>query len=136
MPKLQFKGIRTGVSQFDIDNLFSMVENSSKLLPFERISAKSGLMKLLGAEGVSLPTKGQLKFLNDVFGGEFTKTVLAKRTLIQKLGEAGIEVLNVPRALMSSFDLSAPFRQGAVLICRLKQFLPAFRDMVNFFRSE
>lgn len=136
LPKLQFKGIRTGVSQFDIDNLFSMVENSSKLLPFEKITAKSGLMKLLGAEGGVLPTKGQLRFLNDVFGGEFTKTVLAKRTLLQKAGEAGVEVLNVPRALMASFDLSAPFRQGAFLIGRPKQFSPAFRDMFKFFRSD
>jgi hypothetical protein len=46
------------------------------------------------------------------------------------------EVLNVPRALMASFDLSAPFRQGVLMVGRPKQWIPAFKDMFKYFGSE
>lgn len=45
---------------------------------------------------------------------ELYKDELAQRTLWQKIKDAALEVLNVPRTIMSSADLSAPLRQGLI----------------------
>jgi hypothetical protein len=46
-------------------------------------------------------------------------------------------LLNVPRALKSSFDLSAPFRQGLVLGARHpRMFASEFKPMIKSFKSE
>ncbi len=136
LPKVQFEGIRGKISQPDIDSLFNTIEQHQILSPFEKITTKNGLAKLLSAEGGTVPTKGELKLLGEVFPQDFINTVLTKRPLLQKAGEGIAEVLNVPRALMASFDMSAPLRQGVFLIGRPKQWMPAFRDMFKYFFSE
>ena len=61
----------------------------------------------------------------------------ARETFTQRLQRETAEVLNVPRALMSSFDMSAPFRQGLVLTAsRPKQAVAAAGAMVRAFFSE
>ena len=136
LPKVQFEGIRGQVTQPDIDDLFNIVEQTETLLPFEKITAKAGLTKLLGAEGGAIPTKGEMGLLRQIFPEEFVKTVLSKRTFLKKVGETVAEVLNIPRAVMASTDLSAPFRQGVFLIGRPKQFLSAFANQFRYFFSE
>ena len=135
LPKVQFEGVRNKLSQPDIDNLFNQVE-SAQLSPFEKVTAKTGLAKLLGGEGGTVPTEGELGLLNQVFPPEFVQTVLDKRPLMQKLFEGGENVLNLPRAMMATADLSAPLRQGVFLIGRPKTWIPAFRDMFKYFGSE
>lgn len=46
-----------------------------------------------------------------------------------------VDVLNIPRSLMSSVDLSAPFRQGLFLVGR-KEFWKAYPEMFKYFASE
>lgn len=120
MPKVTFKSIRKQVTQPVIDDLFNQVEKSN-LAPFEKITAKNGLSKLLGAEGGTVPTEGQLKLLNQVFPPEFTQAVLQKRPLMEKLWLETQGALNLPRSVMASVDYSAPLRQGVFVLP--KQFI-------------
>lgn len=136
MPKVQFEGLRGKITQPDIDSLFNQVEQHNTLLPLEKITAKNGLAKLLGAEGGSVPTNSELTLLGKVFPKEFIDTTLSKRPLMQKLTEGAAEVLNVPRAIRASVDMSAPFRQGAFLISRPKEWIPAFGNMFKYFFNE
>ena len=136
LPKMQFEGIRGKITQSDIDSLFNVVEKNGILSPYEKITTKTGLAKLLGAEGGVVPTEGELKLLGQVFSPDFIKTVLSKRPLIQKIFQGVEETLNVPRAIMASADMSAPLRQGLFLIGRPKQWLPAFRDMFKYAFNE
>jgi hypothetical protein len=134
LPKMEFESIRGKVAQADIDELFNIVEKSH-LLPYEKITTKGGLAKLLGEKGGAVPTKNEIELLTEVFPGEFIKEILSKRPVWQKIKEGAAEVINVPRALMATFDLSAPLRQGMFLIGRPKQFIPAFKDMFKYFFS-
>jgi len=136
LPKVNFEGIRTSLNQSDVDSLFNHVENHRLLTPFEKISAKGGLAKIMGEEGGQLPTKGEIRLLSEVFPKEFIDTILEKRPWGQKFLDKAGEALNIPRSLMASFDLSAPLRQGVFLIGKPKQWGPAFKDMFKHAFSE
>ena len=134
MPKVQqFEELRSKIGQADINNLFNEVKNNKVLGFWDSVTARSGLVKLL--EG-RVPTERELVFLNEVFPKDFIDIVLSKRSLFTKFKEAGYELANIPRAVMSSFDLSAPFRQGLFLISHPKRFFGAFPDMFRAFGSE
>lgn len=136
LPKPKFEPIRGIVDQADIDSLFNQVKDSLRLSEWDKISARSGLAKLFGEMGGQVPTNSEIELLSKVFPKEFTQTILSKRPTWERVKEGIYEVANVPRSLMSSLDLSAPFRQGVFFIGRPKQFFPAFVDMFKAFGSE
>lgn len=136
LTKVEFEGIRKKVSQGDIDNIFNEIKNSPMLSEWERLPAGKGLGKIFGEHGGKVPTEGEILLLNRALGSEFTKAVLRKRGLWKKAKEAGWQLANVPRSIMASFDLSAPFRQGIFMIYRPKTFFKQFGDMVKSFGSE
>lgn len=136
LPKVEFEAIRGKVGQEDIDSLFQMIRETPKIGEWEKINAMSGLAKMFGEEGGRVPTQGELALLNEVFGEEFTKAILDKRTLWNKMAELGQQIANIPRSLMSSGDMSGLLRQGAFMIGRPRQFLPAAKKMFTTFFSE
>lgn len=136
LPKVQYESIRGKIGQEDIDNLFIKVKDSPLLNEWDKIGAREGLVKIFGEAGGRVPTEGELRLLNRVFGPEFTKIVLGKRPLLEKLKEAGYQLANIPRSLMASFDLSAPLRQGVFLIGRPRRFFSSFATMFKQFGSE
>ena len=136
LPKATFESIREKVSQKDIDNLFVKVKDSNLLSEWEKFSAREGLAKILGVRGGGVPQEGELKLLDKVFPKEMIDVLMEKRPLLEKMADIGYQLANIPRSLMSSFDLSAPFRQGIFLISKPKQFFPAFGKMFRYFGSE
>lgn len=135
LPKVEFESLRPSLTQEDIDDLFNRVRQSD-LSPFDQISASGALAKIFGKGGGNLPTPSEQKLLRKTFGDEFVKVIRSKRSIGEKLTEAGVDVLNIPRSIMASIDLSAPLRQGAFLVGRPKQWIPAFKEMFKHFASE
>lgn len=133
LPKVQFESIRNKIGQEDIDSLFNQVKDSRLLNFWDKVSARGGLVKVF--EG-RVPTEGELTLLNRVFPKEFIDTILSKRDLFSKFKEAGYQLANIPRSVMASFDLSAPFRQGLFLISHPRRFFGSFKDMIKAFGSE
>lgn len=137
MERAEFHSIRGKIGQKDIDGLFAQINDSTVIGEFEKLPAAKGLGKMFGEFGGSVPTEGELSLLNNVFGQDFVKTILAKRPLLVKAKAAGLELANIPRSIMASFDLSAPLRQGIFLAAgKPKQFGAAFKDMFKYFGSE
>jgi hypothetical protein len=136
LEKVQFDSIRAKLTQDDIDALFINVKNSPLLTDWDKFTARKGLAKLFGEYGGTVPTEGELSLLDRVFGGEFIKAVMGKRSLLAKMRTAGYQLANIPRSIMSSFDFSAPLRQGIFFIGRPKQFFGAFRKMFGQFGRE
>ena len=100
-----------GITQFDADTLFIQIQRSPDLTVFEKISAADGFGQLLQGE---IPQASKLSLLEDVFGKELITEVLKKRGNLDKFKDLVTEVLNIPRSLMASFDMSAPLRQGVI----------------------
>jgi hypothetical protein len=136
LPRAEFEAIRSKLTQEDIDSLFNMVKDSPKIGEWEKLAAREGLVKLFGEYGGKVPTENEITLLNEVFGKEFTQAVLDKKSLFDRLKEVGLQLANIPRSLMSSFDLSAPMRQGIFLIGKPKQFWGSFKKMFGAFKSE
>ena len=55
--------------------------------------------------------------------------------MLTRAKELGWEVLNAPKSMKSTFDLSAPFRQGAFMV-RRKEFWKNIPKMFKEFASE
>lgn len=136
IPKVEFESLRGKVSQEHIDAMFNATTQTNKLTEFEKLSARGALMKIFGYEGGAVPTKSELDLLAQVFPPELMKTLRAQLPLLSRIGESLLQLLNIPRSLMSSLDLSAPLRQGLFLVGKPKQFLNAFLAMFKQFGSE
>ena len=65
--------------------------------------------------GGKVPQPRQIARLENLFGTDFAKSLVNKEGKFDKTWRAAIDVLGIPRTLVSSFDLSAPLRQGRVL---------------------
>jgi len=134
--KVEFESLRGKIKQSDIDELFNRIELNDSLLPLEKVTAKGGLAKILGEGGGAVPTRGEIGLLSEVFPLDFIKAVLGKQTFKKKLLANLAEIANIPRALMATFDFSAPLRQGIFFIGRPKQFTSAFGNMFRFAFSD
>lgn len=135
LAKVDFESLRSKMGQEDIDDLFTQIKDSPLLNDWQKIGAREGLAKMFGEFGGKVPTKSELVLLKKVYGEEFVKAALDMQPFLKKLADAGFQLANIPRSIMASFDLSAPFRQGVFLIGRPKQFVPAFLKMFKLFGS-
>jgi len=134
MPQAEFEALK--LAQADVDDLFALVY---KKIPnfYHQKTAGRGLAKLFGEYGGSVPQDSELKLLRRVFPEGFIKDLLAARPTWKKMSQLGYEAINVPRAIMASFDLSAPLRQGIFLAPRHPiRFAQAFVKMFREFGSE
>lgn len=138
LPKVQFETLRKTLKQPTIDSLFNQVKTSHILTDWEKVTANNALAKMFGKEGTALPTKNELSLLSDVFGEEFTKAVLDKRPLMEKvMGTIG-DVLSIPRSLLAGgLDMSFGLKQGIFGAYRHpKQWASAFKEQFKYFFSE
>jgi hypothetical protein len=136
LPKIQTEGLRGKLGQPEIDHLFNMVDDSPKIRGdfFEQLHAKEGLSMLL--EG-KVPQPSQLKLLFDVYGKELPEEIMKQRGFWAKAKDNIIELTNVPRAMMSTMDLSFGGRQGIfVAASNPKEFFRGFARQFKLFGDE
>jgi hypothetical protein len=90
------------------------------------------LQRLLGG---NVPTKSELKLLENVFGSNLIDAYVQRTKTFR--GEAVgflVDTLTIPKSIRSSFDISFPFRQGFLLGARNPvDFTRAFKDMFRAF---
>lgn len=132
LPKVNYESVRGQLTQGDIDSLFNKINLADKVDIFDQLTAKRGLLKML--EGTT-PTNSELKILEQIFPQEMLKNAI-KMPFSKKLWNAIDSTINIPRAVMASFDLSAPFRQGLFLVGKPVAFSKAFGKMFKYAFSE
>lgn len=132
--KPKFKAIRPELGQGDIDTLFTQIQRNPDLDVYEKISAADGFSQLLKGE---IPQPSKLSLLEDIFGKELIQETLNKRPALDKLKDLATEIINVPRSLMASFDMSAPLRQGILFtLTKPKSAIKAGQEMFRQAFSE
>lgn len=133
LPKVQF-GKLTNLDSASVDALFSHVQNHPNLMPFQKIRVQGALLNAI--EG-KVPTRSEIGLLENVFGKPAARDIVSSVPKLAKVKNAAAEVWNVPRSLMASFDMSAPFRQGLVAGARYPDlFFKNFNQMFRAFGSE
>ncbi len=121
------------LSPKDLDNLANNVRENAQLLPFEKIRATDALEKLYKG---TVPQPNELGLLRKVFGGADEKLIKIagkdKRGLLRRTATGTQDLM---RAILTSYDFSAPGRQGKNLISR-KEYWTAFPNMFKSWGSE
>lgn len=133
LPKVGFPEAENAFSQGDLEHLFLKIQSSTALTPYDTLAAKGSLVRMLSGE---VPTKSEIDLLSKVFSPRLIDTLKSPKTSFQVLRDHTISTLNLPRAIMSTSDLSAPLRQGAFFLTKPKQFFSSFGKMFDFFASE
>lgn len=138
LPKrhVDFEALRQSISQDDVNSLYDIIKTNPAFSGGEITTGFRALGKLLGEGGGVVPQPGEIEILQSAFGPKFVDTLLKHQSTFAKARRLGIEIVNVPRAIMSSYDLSAPLRQGAFLVGRPKQFLSSFVRMFKLIGSQ
>lgn len=135
LPKVKFTKLSEGrLSQEELDDLFRQIDDHPDLEFYGRLNARQALLNAF--EHNATPRKFEIELLQTVFGQDAADD-LVKQTMAQRFGKNVMETLNVPRSLMASFDLSAPFRQALVAGAGHPGiFFKNFAPMIKAARSE
>lgn len=110
-PTPDFTPIGTDLSTQEIDVLFNLVNNSQLGAGFDKGRAILSLDKLLKG---TLITKSEIANLEAVFGKALARALFMKQNISSIIQDISFEVINLPRAMLASFDLSAAGRQGII----------------------
>ncbi|KKM90334.1 hypothetical protein LCGC14_1239670, partial [marine sediment metagenome] len=133
LPKAAFEPPRESLGPSDVTDLFNQVRTAGGLTPLNRVNVADALTKILAGE---LPTRGEIVALEKVFGADLAKAILSKRPLTTRAFESLLSAANLPRSILTAFDLSAPLRQGALLIGHPKEFFGNFPVMIRAFAKQ
>lgn len=108
--------------------LFESIRTSR--MPFFRYqNTSNALMKTLRGD---MPTRAETALLQKHFGSGLAKAILSQRALGTKVWQTTVDILNIPRATLASWDLSFPLRQGIMLLPgHPKQWAKSFGQMMK-----
>lgn len=110
-PLPDFTPLNTDLSTAEIDTLFNMVNTSNVRRGYDKGRAFLALDELLKGKII---TKSQISNLETVFGKELTKALAGRRSVGEFIQDLSFEVINLPRAILASYDFSPGGRQGII----------------------
>ena len=137
MEKVEFEysSIRQKVTPENRAELYNMLRDTPLLDQGEKLSVIDMLDTLFYKEGVKqLPQPKQLLLASRVYGKDFVSAVRKNWDTWTKVKHNIIDVVNIPRSLKASYDMSAPFRQGLYLMWR-KEFWKNLKPMFKMLQG-
>lgn len=115
MPKVDYEPLRPYFSMQEQTYMYDKIRGYRDRL-FTRMHAEEALTMIL--DGKALRSGNRMRALSKIFGPEIAKAVQRRRPIHEKVTEQVLDVLNAPRAIMTSGDISATLRQGIFLVTR------------------
>ena len=110
-PVPDFQPIDADLLPSEVDALFNLVNTSKLSDTFDKGRAFISLDELLKG---NIITKSEVKNLEVVFGKQFAQALAKKRSVGSIAQDLVYETINLPRAMLASYDLSAGGRQGVI----------------------
>jgi len=102
------------ITDQEVASMFDRVRQST-LLSGRKLNVFEGLEKL--AFRHEIPARNEIEAMGDVFGKDVVTALMEKRKAAGKAGwDKIVAGINLPRAIIASYDLSAPGRQGLLLL--------------------
>ena len=112
-PGQQADWIRENLGQENINKIFDMVEEAYDIVGFDYAVAYRALGKIFRTGEIIVPSERAV--LETIYGPEVTSQLIqASKSWINIIPE----IVNIPRAIMASMDLSFGFRQGIFVASR------------------
>ena len=111
--KIAFEPIKNKLTEVQLKDLYLRTWQHPYLDNWEKISTAEGLTKLMAGE---IPQPKQLVLMEEVYGTDLIKTLLSKRALGAKTTDLMTDILNIPRAILATADMSGFLRQGIVYV--------------------
>lgn len=132
LPTAPFHPLDAAFAPDEITGLFEQIRTAD--LPyFTKLNTQGALSKLLLGE---IPQRAEIGLLEDMFGKELAQALVSRDVSgWQRAREAITNVAGIPRTLVASVDISAPFRQG-LLLSRHKAWRDAWGPMLKSFTKE
>ena len=110
--------LEQGFTEEDLNAFVSMAHNSGLYQGYQFKRVHTALSKIF-TEGV-LPQPNEIDLLEPLFGKQSAKMLreLAKKqaSVSGKVMKEALDLANLPRALLATWDLSAPGRQGILML--------------------
>lgn len=141
LPTAEFESVANQFTPDEVSQLHRTIQLSNAR-PFDRFTAEAALEKALTGQ---LPQRSELALLQRIFnetagegaGDELVNALLSQRPFGQRVLDNFLDAINLPRALVTSFDVSAALRQGAVLsVSHPREWLNAVTPMIRAMASE
>lgn len=107
-----FDPIMDFFTEEEIENARWKIRSNEKLLDFEAINTEDALDKALLGQ---LLADHEIRLLEKQFGEKVGKILMKRRTAGKKAITVAADLMNLPRTLLASMDLSAIGRQGLML---------------------
>lgn len=110
-PELNFEGFKE-FSPEAFDAMSTHITDHPTLQELDKSRGKDALVKVMAGK---LPMPSEEKILRKVFGDKTTGQLLRSVSVWRKLGQHGLDVANLPRAVQSSIDVSGAGRQALLM---------------------
>jgi hypothetical protein len=117
----------------EMDDIVGRIGGSSLRL-FDQQNAFNSVMHVL--DKGKMPTNYEADLLAKVYGEDFVTSLMKHRSRPEKIRQLIFDTIGLPRTVMASVDLSAPLRQGAMLIGHPKQFFGSMVPMIRALGDE
>lgn len=114
LPGIEVTWGRTGLTDEGWDELVKRVDLSEELLPYQRLNAGDAMIHF--KETGDIPTFGEIALIERALGKSVADALRKAKGLPARAWQEFWELINLPRAILASFDLSAPLRQGGLLL--------------------
>lgn len=111
----EFTALRGQMTDDELNVVFGIIRDADYPTSWARNNTSIAMQKLMLGK---IPQRNELKLLEDTFGSGLVSEILKKQARWKIVRENIIDLLNAPRALLASVDISGLLRQGGVLTAR------------------
>ncbi len=134
--KVEIRPLSETMSEGDLNGFIDEIEAFPDLMPLQRDNAAEGMLKLYHG---NVPQPNEIALLRKVFGDEIDEQLIKlaskKPTVAGKVGKVVGETQDLMRALLTSYDFSAPGRQGRYFMS-YPEYWKAYPQMFRSWGSE